>query len=79
MLGFNLKWVTGNFQIQAAGMTVWDLFRFRPGTANLGKLQHCPENSSFGGEHRHFSGGSELGLSTARPDGSGGDGNQASH
>ena len=60
-------------------LTTWDLFRFRPGvTAET-------FNTAFrvtisGGEHIYFTGNGEvLGLSTGRPDGSGGDGRQASH
>ncbi|MEP6717518.1 MAG: NF038122 family metalloprotease [bacterium] len=59
--------------------TVWDLFRFRPGTANLNTFGTAQRILSSGGSQVQFNGGSELGLSTGRPDGSGGDGNQASH
>jgi len=59
--------------------SVWDLFRFRPGTANLGTFGSAERVLSSGGTHVHFTGGAELGLSTGKPDGTGGDGNQASH
>jgi hypothetical protein len=59
--------------------TVWDLFRFRPGTANLNTFGSTQRILSSGGLQVQFNGGPELGLSTGRPDGSGGDGNQASH
>lgn len=59
--------------------TVWDLFRFRPGTANLNTFGTAQRILSSGGSQVQFNGGPELGLSTGRPDGSGGDGNQASH
>jgi hypothetical protein len=59
--------------------TVWDLFRFRPGTANLNTFGSAQRILSSGGLQVQFNGGPELGLSTGRPDGSGGDGNQASH
>jgi hypothetical protein len=61
------------------GMTVWDLFRFRPGTANLNNFGTAQRILSSGGPQVQFSGGPELGLSTGKPDGTGGDGNQASH
>jgi len=60
-------------------VTVWDLFRFRPGTANLNTFGSAQRILSSGGSQVQFNGGPELGLSTGRPDGSGGDGNQASH
>jgi hypothetical protein len=58
--------------------TVWDLYRLRPET---------PQNSfstaqrilSSGGEQRFTAIGLELPLSTGRPNGTGGDGFQASH
>lgn len=59
--------------------TVWDLFRFRPGTANLNTFGTAQRILSSGGSQVQFNGGAEIGLSTGRPDGSGGDGNQASH
>jgi hypothetical protein len=58
---------------------VWDIFRFRPGTADLNNFSTAQRILSSGGTQVHFSGGPELGLSTAKPDGTGGDGNQASH
>lgn len=61
------------------GLTVWDLFRFRPGTANLNTFGTANRILSSGGTQVQFSGGSELGLSTGRPDGNGGDGEQAAH
>jgi uncharacterized protein (TIGR03437 family) len=60
------------------GLTVWDLFRFRPG-ANLSTFSTAQRILSSGGDQSFFDGGGELGLSTARPDGEGGDENQASH
>ncbi len=59
--------------------SVWDLFRFRPGTANLGNFSTAQRILSSGGTQVQFNGGAELGLSTGRPDGTGGDGEQASH
>ncbi len=59
--------------------TVWDLFRFRPDTANLNNFDIAQRILSSGGEQVQFNGGPELELSTGKPDGSGGDGEQASH
>ena len=64
---------------QPVSVTVWDLFRFRPATANLNTFGNAQRILSSGGLQVQFNGGPELGLSTGRPDGSGGDGNQASH
>jgi Calx-beta domain/Domain of unknown function (DUF4214) len=64
---------------QPVSVTVWDLFRFRPSTANLNTFGSAQRILSSGGLQVQFNGGPELGLSTGRPDGSGGDGHQASH
>ncbi|HEX3281963.1 MAG TPA: NF038122 family metalloprotease [Pyrinomonadaceae bacterium] len=64
---------------QPVAVTVWDLFRFRPATANLNTFGSAQRILSSGGLQVQFNGGPELGLSTGRPDGTGGDGNQASH
>jgi hypothetical protein len=62
----------------------WDIFRFRPGTANLNTFSTAQRILSSGvspsDEHVHFSGGPELELSTGKPQQPvGGDGNQGSH
>lgn len=59
-------------------VTVWDLFRFRPGV-NLQNFATSQRILSSGGNQIYFDSGSELTLSTARIDGQGGDGNQAAH
>ncbi|MBI3949650.1 MAG: hypothetical protein HY314_04250 [Acidobacteria bacterium] len=59
-------------------LTLWDLFRFRPGTT-MSTLATAQRILSSGGEQMFFVAGPEVPLSTGRPDGSGGDGNQASH
>jgi uncharacterized protein (TIGR03437 family) len=59
-------------------VTVLDFFRFRPGI-NLGTLPTAQRILASGGTQIFFGGGAELGLSTGRPDGTGGDRNQASH
>jgi hypothetical protein len=63
----------------ALRVTIWDLFRFRPGTANLNNFGTAQRILSSGGTQVQFNGGPELGLSTGKPDGTGGDGEQASH
>jgi len=61
-------------------VTVWDIFRFRPGTANLGNFNTVQRILSSGGSQVYFANGPELGLSTGKPaEPVGGDGNQASH
>jgi len=59
--------------------SVWDLFRFRPGAANLNNFSTAQRILSSGGTQVQFNGGPELELSTGLPDGTGGDGEQASH
>ncbi|MBI3653001.1 MAG: pre-peptidase C-terminal domain-containing protein [Acidobacteria bacterium] len=60
------------------GVTTWDLFRFRPGvtTNTFGTMQRV---ISSGGNQIFFNGTTEIPLATGRPDGTGGDGDQASH
>ncbi|HYU98536.1 MAG TPA: NF038122 family metalloprotease [Pyrinomonadaceae bacterium] len=61
-------------------VSVWDIFRFRPGTATLNTFSTAQRILSSGGTQIHFSGGPELGLSTGKPSVPvGGDGNQGSH
>jgi hypothetical protein len=59
-------------------VSLWDLFRFRPGATidGFGTRQRILKS---GGDQVHFDGKPALALSTGRGDGSGGDGNQASH
>ncbi len=59
-------------------VTLLDFFRFRPGV-NLDAFPAAQRILASGGAQVFFGGGAELGLSTGRPDGMGGDGNQASH
>jgi len=59
-------------------VTVWDLFRLRPGVS-MGELATSDRILSSGGAQIFFEGDSELQLSTGRPDGTGGDGLQPSH
>jgi hypothetical protein len=60
------------------GVTVWDLFRFRPGV-NMSTFTTAERVLSSGGFQVYFKGDDDLQLSTGRPDHTGGDGRQASH
>jgi hypothetical protein len=59
-------------------VSIWDLFRFRPGTT-LDIFSTAQRILSSGGTQNFFDGSEELALSTGRPDGTGGDREQASH
>ena len=59
-------------------VTVWDLFRLRPG-ASMGTLATANRILSSGGAQVFFEGNAELQLSTGRPDNTGLDGLQPSH
>jgi hypothetical protein len=60
------------------GVTVWDMFRFRPGV-NMSTFTDAERVMSSGGFQVYFKGEDDLQLSTGRPDQTGGDGRQASH
>ena len=71
-----------------APVSVWDIFRFRPGTTTSTFSTAQRVMSIGGGRQVYFTGQpfvvegigtNELGLSTGGPDGVGGDGNQSSH
>ncbi|HKA18848.1 MAG TPA: NF038122 family metalloprotease [Blastocatellia bacterium] len=59
-------------------VTVWDLFRLRPG-ASMDMLKTADRILTSGGAQVFYEGKTELQLSTGRPDGNGGDGLQPSH
>lgn len=59
-------------------VTVWDLFRLRPGSS-MGSFATNDRILSSGGAQVFFEGDSELQLSTGRPDINGQDGLQPSH
>jgi hypothetical protein len=59
-------------------VSVLDVFRFRPGVT-LSTFTAAPRTLSSGGNQVFFAGAGEIALSTGRPNGSGGDGFQASH
>jgi hypothetical protein len=58
--------------------SAWDFFRLPVSTAS-GAFASTPRTLTSGGDPVFFSGNSKLSVSTGRPDGSGGDGRQASH
>ncbi len=59
-------------------VSVWDLFRLRLG-ATLATFNTAPRVLASGGSQIFFDGSGQTALSTGRPDGTGGDGEQASH
>ncbi|MGI8565706.1 MAG: NF038122 family metalloprotease [Pyrinomonadaceae bacterium] len=63
--------------------SVWDMFRFRPGTASLATFGTAERvlmtGATSADQHVCFNGGPELQLSTGNADGDGGDEEQASH
>lgn len=59
-------------------ISVLDIFRFRPGVG-AGTFQTSQRVLTSGGSQVYFAGGVTPAFSTGRPDGSGGDLNQASH
>ncbi|MDT7543386.1 MAG: hypothetical protein QOE33_3290 [Acidobacteriota bacterium] len=63
--------------------TIWDFYRFRPGTtsnANFLSAQRAVSAGVDANDRRiQFNGNAEIELSTGKPDGTGGDGNQSSH
>ncbi|HET9530925.1 MAG TPA: NF038122 family metalloprotease [Blastocatellia bacterium] len=73
--------VTGRIEIDPSlpvGVSVWDVFRVRFGAT----MESFPTDSrilSSGGDQFFYVGDQEMPLSTGRPDGTGGDGRQASH
>ena len=61
-----------------SAVSVWDIFRFRPGTTSA-TFTSAPRVLTTGGDQRFFDGHPELATSTGNPSGTGGDGRQASH
>ncbi len=59
-------------------LSLWDIFRFRPGTT-MATFTTAQRILSVGGEHRFYDNHPELACSTGGPSGTGGDGRQASH
>jgi hypothetical protein len=82
VLGFNS--LVGDKELHPTDpvrVTIWDFFRFRPGTANLNNFGTAQRILSTGGTQVQFNGGAEHHLSTGNVENGGGngDGNQASH
>jgi len=89
-IGHALGFTSGAGDGDTSTATLWDFFRFRPGTTT-GTFTTAQRIMSIGGVQVHFTGETftigvqttnELGLSTGGPNGvttSGGDGNQSSH
>jgi hypothetical protein len=59
-------------------LSIWDLFRVGAGTS-LDGFSTATRILSSGGSQYFYGGGNSYALSTGRPDGTGGDGRQASH
>jgi hypothetical protein len=77
MLGFVSR--SGSVELGTSNSpTIFDFFRFRPGVST-GNFSSAERVQSSGGDHVYFTGTSTLRMSTGRPDGQGGDENQASH
>jgi hypothetical protein len=87
-IGHALGFVSANGGSSGTALSIWDLFRFRPGTADAGNFGSAPRVLTRGGSQVMFGNftstyaSQELGLSTGGPSGSsegGGDGRQSSH
>ena len=78
LLGFTSFVGQNEFSPASLSATNWDFYRFRPGVT-LDTFATAPRLQISGSEHLHFAGLDEVGLSTARLDGLGGDGRQAPH
>jgi uncharacterized protein (TIGR03437 family) len=59
-------------------VTIWDVFRVRP-ELSLEAFSYAPRAQLSGGDQVFFAGGGYWSLSTARPDGRGGDSRPAGH
>ncbi len=68
----------GPLGLIAAIPSVWDLYSFRPGVT-MENFTMATRAQRSGGEQVFFTGDAELPLSTARSDGTGGDGRMAGH
>src|SRR5207253_7156130 len=86
-IGHALGFISNAGRGSAAPVSVWDLFRFRPGTT-ASTFPAAQRVMSIGGSQVYFTtqdfsvegfSTNELSLSTGGPDGDGGDGHQSSH
>ena len=77
-LGFTSQGGSGNDRA-----SIWDFYRFKPGTASNANFATATRALSAGvdaGDRRvQFNGNAEVELSTGKPDATGGDGRQSSH
>ncbi|HEX6098416.1 MAG TPA: NF038122 family metalloprotease [Thermoanaerobaculia bacterium] len=78
MLGFVSRVGSQELGSTINAPSLFDWFRFRPGVT-LGTFGSAQRIQASGGTQVYFTGTSSLALSTGRPDGTGGDENQASH
>lgn len=84
-MGHALGFTSGSGNGVSSPLSLWDIFRFRPGAASLGTVATAARVMSEGGEQVFFNsrtnsfGTLELQLSTGGSDGVGGDGEQSSH
>ena len=87
-IGHALGFASANGGSSSASLTIWDLFRFRPSTANASNFGSAPRVLTKGGTQVMFSNftntfaSQELGLSTGGPNppqGDTDDGRQSSH
>ncbi|HEX8284487.1 MAG TPA: NF038122 family metalloprotease [Pyrinomonadaceae bacterium] len=87
-IGHALGFASANGGSSSAALTIWDLFRFRPGTANAGNFGSALRVLTKGGTQVMFGNftstfaSQELGLSTGGPNpppGDTDDGRQSSH
>lgn len=84
-IGHALGFTSNSGNGLATPLSIWDVFRFRPGTASLGTMTTASRVMSEGGSQVFFNnransfGTMELALSTGGSDGQGGDGEQSSH
>ena len=79
ILGFTSS--VGNLELKPTDFirpTIWDVFRFKSGVTQS-SIANGVRVQTAGGEQVFYAGNSVLALSTAKPDGTGGDGNPASH
>ncbi|HKY29628.1 MAG TPA: NF038122 family metalloprotease [Pyrinomonadaceae bacterium] len=84
-IGHALGFTSSSGNNVASPVSMWDLFRFRPGAASLSTFGTASRVMSEGGTQVFFNnrtntfGSQELQLSTGGSDGVGGDGEQSSH
>jgi hypothetical protein len=84
-IGHALGFVSANGGSSSSALSIWDLFRFRPGAANAGNFGSAARVLTAGDTQVMFGGftgtyaSPELALSSGGPGGAAGDGRQSSH